>query len=178
MAQKILGCPEGFPLWQAGGVTNIKRSKKCNYPAFACSSPRRVAVEKRTQQRSTQPAPPFRRDKRNLFVIRIHPKSALRLNIIIFWQKERKSEEEARKTEEKKRINLTLTNQRIESCSQEIAEKRPRFVLFFPLLKTALMRGFLVQLVRGGREGTTTGIYRGKLGSVFNKAKKGFLLSK
>jgi hypothetical protein len=40
------------------------------------------------------------------------------------------------------------------------------------------MRGFLVQLVRGGREGTTTGIYRGKLGSVFNKAKKGFLLSK
>jgi hypothetical protein len=102
----------------------------------------------------------------------------LRLNIIIFWQKERKSEEEARKTEEKKRIYLTLTNQRIESCSQEIAEKRPRFVLFFPLLKTALMRGFLVQLVRGGREGTTTGIYRGKLGSVFNKAKKGFLLSK
>jgi hypothetical protein len=34
------------------------------------------------------------------------------------------------------------------------------------------MRGFLAQLVRGGREGTTTGIYRGKFGSVFDKAKK------
>jgi hypothetical protein len=34
------------------------------------------------------------------------------------------------------------------------------------------MRGFLAQLVRGGREGTTIGIYRGKLGSVFDKAKK------
>jgi hypothetical protein len=37
MTQKILGCPEGFPLWQAGGATNFKRSKKCNYSAFACS---------------------------------------------------------------------------------------------------------------------------------------------
>ncbi len=67
---------------------------------------------------------------------------------------------------------MTLTNQPIESCSQDIAEKRPRFVLFFPPLKTALMREFLAQLVRGGREGTTTGIYRGKLGGVSNKAKK------
>jgi hypothetical protein len=34
------------------------------------------------------------------------------------------------------------------------------------------MRGFLAQLVRGGREGTTTGIYRGKFGEVLDKAKK------
>jgi hypothetical protein len=34
------------------------------------------------------------------------------------------------------------------------------------------MRGLLAQLVRGGREGTTIGIYRGKLGSVFDRAKK------
>jgi hypothetical protein len=34
------------------------------------------------------------------------------------------------------------------------------------------MRGLLAQLVRGGREGTTIGIYWGKLGSVFDKAKK------
>ncbi len=178
MSQKIFGCPEGFPLWQAGGVTNIKRSQKCTYPAFACSLSRRVAIEKRTQQRSTQPAPPFLRDKRNLFVTRIHPKSAGRFNIISFWQKERKSEVEARKTEVEKRIYLTPRNQPIESCSQEIAEKRPKNILFFPLLKTALMREFLVQLVRGGREGTTTGIVGGKLGSVFDKAKNGFLLSK
>jgi len=118
------------------------------------------------------------RDKRNLFVTRIHPKSAGRFNIISFWQKERKSEVEARKTEVEKRINLTLRNQPIESCSQEIGEKRPKNVLFFPPLKTAFIRGFLAQLVRGGREGTTTGIYRGKLGSVFDKAKNGFLLSK
>jgi len=172
MREKILGCPEGFPLWQAGGVTNIKRSQKCTYPAFACSLSRRVAIEKRTQQGFTQPASPFLRDKRKLFVTKIHPKSALRFNIINSCQDVRKSEEEARKTEEKKRINLTLTNQPIESCSQEIAERRPRFVLFFPLWKTALMRGFLAQLVRGGREGATTGIYRGKLGGVSNKAKK------
>jgi hypothetical protein len=34
------------------------------------------------------------------------------------------------------------------------------------------MRGLLAQLVRGGREGATIGIYRGKFGSVFDKAKK------
>jgi hypothetical protein len=139
---------------------------------MACSLSCRVAIEKKSQQGFTQPVSPFWRDKRNLFVTKIHPKSALRFNIINSCQNVRKSEEEARKTEEKKRIYLTLTNHPIESCSQEIAEKRPRFVLFFPLWKTALMRGFLAQLVRGGREGTTTGIVRGKLGSVFNKAKK------
>ncbi len=139
---------------------------------MACSLSRRVAIEKRTQQGSTQPAPQFLRDKRNLFVTSLHPKSAARFNIIKFCQDVRKYEEEARKTEDKKRINLTLTNQPLESCSQEIAEKRPKNVLLFPPLKTALMRGFLAQLVRGGREGTTTGIYRGKFGSVFDKAKK------
>jgi len=139
---------------------------------MACSLSRRVAIEKKSQQGFTQPASPFWRDKRNLFVTKIHPKSALRFNIINSCQDVRKSEEEARKTEEKKRRNLTLTNQRIESFSQDIAEKRPYIVLFFPLLKTALMREFLVQLVRGGREGTTTGIVRGKLGEVFDKAKK------
>jgi hypothetical protein len=112
------------------------------------------------------------RDKRNLFVTKIHPKSALRFNIINSCQDVRKSEVEARKSEVEKRIYLTLTNQPIESCSQEIAEKRQKLILFFPPLKTALMREFLVQLVRGGREGTTTGIYRGKFGSVFDKAKK------
>jgi hypothetical protein len=90
----------------------------------------------------------------------------------------RKSEEKARKSEEEKRINLTLTNQPIESCSQEIAEKRPKNVLFFPLLKTALMRGFLAQLVRGGERGAITGIYRGKLGGSLTRQKNGFLLSK
>jgi hypothetical protein len=73
---------------------------------------------------------------------------------------------------------LTLPKQRIESCSQEIGEKRPKNILFFPPLKTALMREFLAQLVRGGREGTTTGISGGKFGSVFDKAKNSFLLSK
>jgi hypothetical protein len=34
------------------------------------------------------------------------------------------------------------------------------------------MRGSLAQLVRGGREGTTIGIVGGKLGEVFDKAKK------
>jgi len=34
------------------------------------------------------------------------------------------------------------------------------------------MRGLLAQLVRGGRKGTTIGIYRGKLREVFDKAKK------
>jgi hypothetical protein len=139
---------------------------------MACSLSRRVAIEKKSQQGFTQPVSEFLRDKRNVFVTRIHPKSALRFNIINFCQDVRKSEEEARKTEDKKRIYLTLTNQPIESSSQEIAEKRPRFVLFFPPLKTALMREFLAQLVRGGREGTTTGIVGGKLGSVFDKAKK------
>jgi hypothetical protein len=90
----------------------------------------------------------------------------------------RKSEVEARKTEVEKRIYLTLTNQPIESCSQDIAEKRPNFVLLFPLWKTALMKEFLVQLVRGGREGTTTGIVRGKLGGSLTRQKNGFLLSK
>jgi hypothetical protein len=90
----------------------------------------------------------------------------------------RKYEEEARKTEDKKRINLTLTNQPLESCSQEIGEKRPKNVLLFPPLKTALMRGLLPQLVRGGREGTTTGIYRGKLGEALTRQKNGFPLSK
>jgi len=139
---------------------------------MACSLSRRVAIEKKSQQGFTQPVSEFLRDKRNVFVTRIHPKSALRFNIINFCQDVRKSEEEARKTEDKKRIYLTLTNQPIESCSQEIAEKQPRFVLFFPPLKTALMREFLAQLVRGGREGTTTGIVGGKLGSVFDKTKK------
>ena len=145
---------------------------------LACSLSRRVAIEKRTQQGFTQPASPFWRDKRNLLVTRVHQKSAARFNIINSCQDVRKSEEEARKTEEKKRINLTLTNQRIESCYQEIAEKRPRFVLFFPLLKTALMRGFLVQLVRGGREGATTGIFRGTLGKPLARQKNSFPLSK
>jgi len=90
----------------------------------------------------------------------------------------RKFEEEARKSEVEKRIYLTLTNQPIESCSQEIAEKRPRFVLFFPLWKTALMRGFLAQLIRGGERGATTGIYRGKLGGSLTRQKNGFPLSK
>jgi len=145
---------------------------------LACSLSRRVAIEKRTQQGFTQPASPFWRDKRNLLVTRVHQKSAARFNIINSCQDVRKSEEEARKSEEEKRINLTLTNQPIESCSQEIAEKRPKNVLFFPLLKTALMRGFLAQLVRGGERGAITGIYRGKLGGSLTRQKNGFLLSK
>jgi hypothetical protein len=44
----------------------------------------------------------------------------------------RKSEGEARKTEDKKRNNEAQTHKPLESCSQEIAEKRPNFVLFFP----------------------------------------------
>ncbi len=96
----------------------------------------------------------------------------MRFNIIKFCQDVRKYEEEARKTEEKKRIYLTLTNQSIESSSQEIAEKRPKNILLFPPLKTALMRGLLAQLVRGGREGATTGIYRGTLGKPLARQKK------
>jgi hypothetical protein len=49
MREKILGCPEGFSLWQAGGVTNIKRSKKCTYPAFARSSQGLITIEKINQ---------------------------------------------------------------------------------------------------------------------------------
>jgi hypothetical protein len=107
---------------------------------MACSLSRFIAIEKKSQQGFTQPDSEFCRDKRNVFVTKIHPKSALRFNIIKFCQDVRKYEEEARKTEDKKRINLTLTNQSIESCSQEIAEKRPKNILLFPPLKTALMR--------------------------------------
>jgi len=39
-------------------------------------------------------------------------------------------------------------------------------------LENSSHEGLLAQLVRGGREGTTIGIYRGKVSSVFDKAKK------
>jgi hypothetical protein len=90
----------------------------------------------------------------------------------------RKSKEEARKTEEKKRINSALTNQHLEIYSQEIGKKQPNFVLFFPPLKTTLMRWLLAQLVRGGREGATTGILRGTLGKPLARQKKLLSLSK
>jgi hypothetical protein len=81
---------------------------------MACSLSRRIAIEKRSQQGFTQPASEFRRDKENVFVTRLHEKSASRFNILKFCPDLRKSKEEARKTEEKKRINSALRNQHLE----------------------------------------------------------------
>jgi hypothetical protein len=32
MTENILGCPEGFPLWQAGGATNLNVAKNVTTP--------------------------------------------------------------------------------------------------------------------------------------------------